>query len=77
MFLQGKKGGSIVRDPCKENMEDLIVEWDIIGTKLRTEKFTWSNRRVGTNHISTGLDKFNVHSGILLENLGIHSNIVQ
>jgi exonuclease III len=72
----GKKGGTIVRDPFREHMEDLISELDLFDVHPSKGKFTWSNKRLGVGHIAARLDRFLIHSSILLRPLNISSQIV-
>ena len=53
-----KKGGSKVRDPFKEIVDDLILEWDLMDIKPSIGKYTWSNKRTGPGHIAARLDRF-------------------
>ena len=39
-----KKGGSLVRDPAREWVEDLILDWDLEDIKPSKGKFTWKNK---------------------------------
>jgi hypothetical protein len=47
LSLGEKKGGSIVRDPCREWAEDIILDWDLEDIKPPRGKYTWSNKRTG------------------------------
>ena len=38
-----KRGGSIVRDPFGEKMEDLMADLDLLDPSLKNEKYTGSN----------------------------------
>ena len=53
-----KRGGSIVRDPLRENVEDIIKDWELEDIKPVCVQFTWSNKRMGPGHIAARLDKF-------------------
>jgi hypothetical protein len=57
-----KRGGSTIKDPFREKMEDLIVEWDMVDIKPKKGKFTWSNKRLGPGHITIRLDIFLLHN---------------
>ena len=72
----GKKGGSIVRDLFGEHMEDLISELDPFDVQPSKGKHTWSNKRLGVGHIATRLDRFLIHSSLLLLPLNISSKII-
>jgi len=71
-----KKGGSIVRDPFREHLEDLILELDLFDVHPSKGKYTWSNKRLGVGHIKARLDCFLIHSCLLLLSLNISSQIV-
>jgi hypothetical protein len=58
MHLKEKRGGSIVRDPSRENMEDLISSLDLFDVQPSKGKFTWNNRRAGPGHIEARLIVF-------------------
>jgi hypothetical protein len=60
-----KKGSSPVRDPAREWVEDLTIDWDLEDVKRDRGKYTWSNKRVGSGHIATQLDIFLVQSSFL------------
>ena len=51
-----KRGGTKVRDPFAEKMEDLMAGLDLLDIPLRNGKYTWSNRRTGIGHATTRLD---------------------
>jgi endonuclease/exonuclease/phosphatase family metal-dependent hydrolase len=48
-----KRGGSLVRDPSRENLEDLISSLDLSDIKSKKRRYTWTNRRMGKGHIAT------------------------
>eukprot|EP00253_Pinus_taeda_P001787 PITA_01787 len=70
-----KRGGSQVRDPAREWVEDLILGWDLEDIKPSSGKFTWSNKRVGPNHIAARLDRFLVQTSFLTCGLTASSKI--
>ena len=71
-----KKGGSLVRDPAREWVEDLMLGWELEDIKPTSGKFTWSNKRVGPNHIAARLDRFLVQSSFLTCGLMATSKIL-
>jgi len=71
-----KRGGSKVRDPLREKMEDLISNQDLIDVIPKKGCYTLTNQRVGPGHIAARLDKFLIHSDFLLEKLTISSHII-
>jgi hypothetical protein len=71
-----KRGGNIVEGLLKENMEDLINDWEMVDTKLLKGKYTCTNHRIMSNHIVARLDRFLVQSEFLLYDFIIKSKIV-
>jgi len=71
-----KRGGSPVRDPAREWVEDLMLGWELEDIKPTSGKFTWSNKRVGPNHIAARLDRFLVQSSFLTCGLMASSKIL-
>eukprot|EP00253_Pinus_taeda_P018105 PITA_18105 len=65
LALDEQKGGSIVRDPAREWVEDIMLGWDLEDIKPSSGKFTWSNKRIALNHIAARLDRFLVHTSFL------------
>ena len=53
-----KRGGSLVRYPIRETVDEIILEWDLMDVKPSTRKYTWNNRRIGPGHIAARLDRF-------------------
>ena len=51
--IKEEKGGSLVRDPTREWVEDLILDWDLEDIKLAWGGFTWTNKRLGPGHIAS------------------------
>ena len=51
-----KRGGSLVRDPIREIVDETILEWDLMDVKPTSRKYTWNNRRIGLGHIAARLD---------------------
>jgi exonuclease III len=71
-----KKGGSIVRDPAREWVEDLMSSWELEDIKPAKGKYTWSNKRVGPGHIAARLDRFLAQSTFLIMGLNLSSTIL-
>eukprot|EP00253_Pinus_taeda_P022364 PITA_22364 len=76
LALDEKKGGSIIRDPAREWVEDIMLGWDLEDVKPSSGKFTWSNKRIGPNHIAARLDRFLVHTSFLSCGLMASSKIL-
>jgi exonuclease III len=76
LVVEEKKGGSIVRDPAREWVEDIMLDWDLEDIKPSRENFTWTNKRVGLGHIVARLDRFLVQSSFLLLDLIFSSKIL-
>ena len=47
LAAEGKKGGSPVRDPSREWVEDIILDWELEDINPSHGKFTWTNKRRG------------------------------
>jgi exonuclease III len=71
-----KKGGTIVRDPIREWIEDIKLDWELEDIKPSRGKNTWSNKRNGLGHIAARLDRFLVQSSLLLLGLNAESKIL-
>lgn len=65
MHLNEKREGSVVKDPSKKKMEDLVSTLDLFDVQPSKGKFTCSNKRAGMVHIATRLDRFLIHSPLL------------
>eukprot|EP00253_Pinus_taeda_P018034 PITA_18034 len=76
LAAEEKKGGSPVRDPAREWVEDIIIGWDLEDIKPSAGKFTWSNKRLGPSHIAARLDRFLVQSSFLTSGLMASSKIL-
>ena len=75
LALAEEKGGSIVRDPAREWVEDVMLDWDLIDIPPNRGKFTWSNKRFGPGHIAARLDQFLIYSSFLTLGLMASSKI--
>ena len=60
-----KKGGSRLRDPTREHLEDLISSFHLLDIKPSNGCFTWSNRWLESGHITAHLDWFLLRSSFL------------
>ena len=76
LALAEKKGGSIVRDPAREWVEDLMMDWELEDIIPDRGKFTWSNKRIGPGHIAARLDCFLIQSTFLTLGIMATSNIL-
>lgn len=76
LATEEKKGGSPVRDPAREWVEDIMIGWDLEDIKPSAGKYTWSNKRLGPNHIATHLDRFLVQTSFLTSGLMASSKIL-
>ena len=68
LSFKEKKGGSIVRDPLRETVEDIISNWDLEDVKPSRRNFTWTNSRLGPGHIVARLDRFLIHHSLRFQN---------
>ena len=48
-----KRGGNKSKDQMLPLVEDLMHQWDLLDIKPSRGLFTWTNNRVGPNHIAT------------------------
>ena len=64
-----KCGGTKVRDPFGEKMEDFISDLDLLDVPLKNGKYTWSNKRARVGHIAERLDIFLVSSLFIQQNI--------
>ena len=71
-----KSGGNYGRDQMLSFMEELSHQWDLLDFKPAKGPYTWTNNRVGTDHISARLDRFLVQGLLLLEKMLISSKIL-
>jgi ribonuclease HI/exonuclease III len=71
-----KRGGSIVRDPAREWVEDIATAWDLLDIKPTKGRYTWTNKRIGPGHIAARLDRFLVQSSFLVLGLKTTSKIL-
>eukprot|EP00253_Pinus_taeda_P024961 PITA_24961 len=76
LAAEEKKGGSPIRDPSREWVEDIIIGWDLEDIKPSAGKYTWSNKRLGPSHIASRLDRFLVQSSFLTSGLMASSKIL-
>lgn len=75
LAAEEKKGGSHIRDPAREWVEDIMIGWDLEDIKPSARKYTWSNKRLGPNHIAARLDRFLVQASFLTSGLMASSKI--
>ena len=59
------RGGTKVRDPFGERLEDLASQWGLNDIKPKNGIFTWSNKRIGLGDIAARLDRFLVSTHLL------------
>jgi exonuclease III len=62
-----KRGGRPSKDQMIFVLEDIIQQWDLMDFKPSKGLYTWTNNRIGEEHISARLDRFMVQSTLLLE----------
>ena len=71
-----KRGGRNSKDQMIQVVEDMIQQWDLLDFKPRKGLYTWTNNRIGEEHISSRLDRLLVQSTMLLERKLISSAIL-
>jgi len=53
-----KRDGNSCRDQMLPFVEELLLHWDLLEFKPMKGLYTWTNNRVGADHISAHLDQF-------------------
>ena len=71
-----KRGGSLVRDPIRELVDDLILDWELSDAIPSRGKLTWTNKRMGPRHISARLEISLIQYSFLLLGLNTTSKIL-
>jgi len=71
-----KRGGIFGRDPSRENLEEIIMDWDLLDIPPQHGKFTWSNIHTSPGHIVARLVYFLVHNSFLHQNASIKSYVL-
>ena len=51
-----KRGGSVVRDPIREQVDDIILDWGLSDIIPAKGKHTWNNQILGSGHIAARMD---------------------
>eukprot|EP00253_Pinus_taeda_P025433 PITA_25433 len=59
--VEEKFGGNFHPDPFRDKMETIIQLFNLIDTPLSNGKFTWSNKRAGSQNIKERFDRFLIH----------------
>eukprot|EP00253_Pinus_taeda_P017109 PITA_17109 len=59
--VEEKFGGNFHPDPFRDKLETIIQLFNLIDTPLSNGKFTWSNKRTGSQNIKERLDRFLIH----------------
>eukprot|EP00253_Pinus_taeda_P013604 PITA_13604 len=66
MKAKEKRGRIVSRDPMLPMVEELSQSWDLLDFNPVRGIYTWSNNRIGPDHISARLDHFLVQSSIMI-----------
>jgi len=64
-----KRGGTHSRDPFLPMVEGLIQDWDLTDLIPVKGLHTWTNNRVGADHISARLDRFLVQGALMTKKI--------
>eukprot|EP00253_Pinus_taeda_P028094 PITA_28094 len=67
MKAKEKRGGTNNRDPMLNQVEELFQRWDLLDFNPIRGIFTWTNNRLGSDHISARLDRFMVQGSIMMK----------
>lgn len=68
--------GSSIKDPMLEVVEELSQCWELLDFNPICDIYTWSNNRVGIDHISAHLDRFLVQRSIMMNKTIIITKIL-
>ena len=71
-----KRGGSIIKDPFGEKLEDLMENLDLLDPMPKNVKYTWNNKRDGLKHITTRLNHFLVSTTFIQKDFLPSSHII-
>jgi hypothetical protein len=71
-----KRGGSNNTDPMLVKVEEIMQVWDLLDFNPIQGIYTWTNNRVGPDHISARLDRFLVQSSIMMNKKIITTKIL-
>ena len=71
-----KKGGSLVKDPIREQVDEIILEWDLSDVIPTKGEFTWTNKRLGPGYIAVILDRVLIQDSFLILGLKSTSKIL-
>jgi exonuclease III len=71
-----KRGGSNNTDPMLVKVEEIMQVWDLLDFNPIQGIYTWTNNRVGPEHISARLDRFLVQSSIMMNKKIITTKIL-
>jgi hypothetical protein len=71
-----KRGGNSGRDQTLPFVEELVHQWDLLDFKPLKGLYTWTNNRLGDDHISACLDRFLIQSSFLQERRIISTKIL-
>ena len=71
-----KRGGSLVREPIREQVDEIVMEWGLSDVIPAKGKYTWNNKRMGSGHIASRLERFLVQYSFLLLGLNPSSKIL-
>ena len=71
-----KRGGSIITNPFREKLEDLMGDLYILDPMPKNGKYTWNKKWIGLGHIATRIDHFLVSTFLLQKYLLMSSYII-
>jgi len=60
-----KCGGCLTPDPFISQLEKIMQQGDLVDVIPKNQKYTWSNRRLGSSNIMERLDQFLVNISLL------------
>jgi len=76
LTLEEKIGGSKRLEQDSGMFKTLIEQLNMVDMETRNGIFTWSNKRIGHQHVACRLDRFIVTEALLESDQALEANIV-
>eukprot|EP00253_Pinus_taeda_P003328 PITA_03328 len=71
-----KRGGNFLHDPCRNQLEGIMSDHELMDIIPKNRKFTWNNRRLGPGNIMERLDRILVNISLLSTFAAAHSKVL-
>ena len=76
LTLEEKSGGLKRLEPDSARFKSLIEQLKMVDLETRNGIFTWSNKRIGPQHVACRLDRFLVSEALLESDQALEANIL-